>query len=348
MRGKSREEPVPETPPAAVPESAVADLSPPESEFQAEPTRRIGWVAPAAVALLVLVAGALATTSYWAPPLMDMLPWGGRTPVAAPIPAQPPAARDDALAARVAALEAGQAKSNQTAAALQTLSQRIVTLETKPGLDLTPLQNQMTSLAASVADLTKKVGTLDQASAAPADGTATALVLLQIGDAVQTGRPFDAEYQALTTLSRNHPDIAAAAAALAEPAKSGVASRAVLIVRLHQLAPQIAAAPPPAKSSWRSQIVARLRSLVTIRRIDGPGQSPAEAAVSNAEKALSSGDLNGAIEALSGLTGANLTAAQPWLGMARQRLAVETALRQIETLIAAGLGGGPAAPAKSG
>lgn len=350
MRGKPREDTVPETPPSPVFVPPVAELPPPEPQPETEPVaaRRAGWVAPAAVALLVLVAGALATTPYWAPPLMEVLPWGGRPPSATPAPAPAPSARDDALAARIAALEAAQAKSNQAAAALQALSQRIAALEAKPAPDLTPLQNQMTSLAASVADLTKKIGVLDKAQAAPSDGTAMALVLLQINGAVQTGRPFDAEYQALLTLSHDHPDIAAAAAPLAEPAKSGVASRAVLATRLHQLAPQIAAAPPPAKSSWRSQIVARLRSLVTIRRIDGPGQSPAEEAASNAEKALAGGDLNGAIAALSGLSGGNLAAAQPWLGMARQRLAVETALRQIETLVAAGLGGAPPSPAKSG
>jgi hypothetical protein len=127
-----------------------------------------------------------------------------------------------------------------------------------------------------------------------------------------------------------------------------VASRAVLAARLHQLAPQIAAAAPPAKSSWRSQIVARLRSLVTIRRIDGAGQSPAEAAVSNAERELTGGDLKAAVDALAGLGGTNLAAAQPWLGMALQRLAVETALRQIRTLVTAELGEAPAAPAKPG
>jgi hypothetical protein len=118
----------------------------------------------------------------------------------------------------------------------------------------------------------------------------------------------------------------------------------VLIARLHQLAPRIADAAPPAELGWRSQIVARLRSLVTIRRIDGDGQSPAEAAVSAAESALAGGDLDAAITALSALDGANLAAAQPWLGMARQRFEVETVLQRIETLITAELGTSPAKP----
>lgn len=343
------------------PEPVSAEPSPPEpiTTARAElveatpPARAAGRMATVAL-VGVLVIGAVAATPYWAPPVMQMLPWGSPvTPPAAapaPPPVAAPAAHDKALAARVAALEAAQAKSDQTAATGQAVAQRLSALEAKPGPDLTPLQTQLTALAASVTDLTQKIAALDKAAqAAPADGTALALVLLQIREAVDIGRPFDAEYQALIVLARAHPDIAAAAAPLAEPAKSGVASRAVLAVRLHQLAPQIAEAAAPAPSStWRAQIVARLRSLVTIRRIDGAGQSPAEAAVSNAERALAGGDLSAAVDALSGLGGANLEAALPWLGMARQRLAVETALRQIETLITAELGGAPAAPAKSG
>jgi hypothetical protein len=294
--------------------------------------------------LFVILVGAMAATPYWAPAVIRMLPWGG---VAAPPTAKPtpsPAARDDALAARVAALEA-QARVNPSDAALQALGKRVSALEARPGPDLTPLQNELTALAAAVADLTQKVGLVDKtARAAPADGMAAMLLLLQIREAVEAGRPFDPEYQALVVVSRAHPDIAAAASPLAEPAKSGVASRAVLATRLHQLAPQIAAPAPPPTSGWGSKIVARLGSLVTIRRIDGAGQSPAEAAANNAERALAGGDLKAAIDALSGLGGGNLAAAQPWLGMARQRLAVDAALRQIQTLVTAELGGAPAKP----
>jgi hypothetical protein len=187
--------------------------------------------------------------------------------------------------------------------------------------------------------LTQKIAALDKAAqAGPADAAALALVLLQIEQAVEIGRPFEAEYRALIALSRDHPDITTAATPLTGPAASGVASRAVLIARLHQFAPQIAAAAPPAEPGWGSQITARLRSLVTIRRVDGEGQSPAEAAVSAAEGDLAGGDLDAAITALSALDGANLAAAQPWLAMARQRLQVETVLQHIETLVTAALG----------
>jgi hypothetical protein len=247
------------------------------------------------------------------------------------------------------ALAALKTQSTQNTAALQELGQQVAALAARPAPDLAPLQQQIASLSASVADLTQKTAVLDKAAqSGPADAAALALVLLQIEQAVEIGRPFEAEYRALIALSRDHPDIANAATPLAGPAASGVASRAVLIARLHQLAPQIAAASPPAEPGWRSQIVARLRSLVTIRRVDGDGQSPAEAAVSAAERDLAGGDLDAAITALSALDGANLAAAQPWLGMARQRLEVETVLRRVEILVTAELGGAPTVPAKPG
>jgi hypothetical protein len=117
-----------------------------------------------------------------------------------------------------------------------------------------------------------------------------------------------------------------------------VASRAALAERLRQLAPEIATAKPPPKPTWKSQIVARLRSLVTIRRIDGDEQTPAEAAVAAAQRAMAGGDLKGAVVALDGLTGASQAAAQPWLKMAKERLAVEEALRQVAAALTVSVG----------
>jgi hypothetical protein len=130
------------------------------------------------------------------------------------------------------------------------------------------------------------------------------------------------------------------------PATSGVASRTALVARLRELAPQIATAKPPPKATWKSQIVARLRSLVTVRRIEGADQTPAEGAVGGAERALASGDLAGAVATLDGLSGPSRAAAQPWLQMAKARLAVEAALRQVEAALTVAVGG--AAPAGKG
>jgi hypothetical protein len=201
----------------------------------------------------------------------------------------------------------------------------------------------------SLRDLAARVDALDKAvhvqTAAATSDTGIALALLQVRAALDAGRPFVAEYEALAALASIRPELAAAVAPLAEPAKTGAASRPVLATRLRELAGAIAAArPAPAGGGWGEEALAQLRRLVTIRRIGAAAPSgSAEAAVDTAERALAGGDLDGAVAALDGLAGAPAEAAAPWLRMARQRLAAENAVRRAQALLATGLGN--AAPA---
>jgi hypothetical protein len=321
-------------PPATPPESPPLKVS-----------RRLGIPVLTTAGAVLVVIIAVAATPFWAPSIMAVLPWGG--PAAAPQPANPqPPALDPALAA-------ARAQASQAAAAVQQLTQRVAALEAKPAPpppNLSPIEQQLSTLKGAITELNEKVAALDKAErdqpATDPKITAMALALLQIRDAVEIGRPFEAEYRALVALAYEHPEIAAAAAPLDGPATSGVASRATLATRLRELAPQIATAKPPPKATWKSQIVARLRSLVTIRRIDGADQTPAEGAAGAAERALASGDLAGAVAALDTLSGPSQAAAQPWLQMAKARLAVEAALRQVEAALTVAVGG--AAPAGKG
>jgi hypothetical protein len=293
---------------------------------------------------VLIIAATITTTPFWAPPVMQLLPWGQ------PIPAPQPAAAPRAEPAADPGIAATRSQAAQNATTLQQLGQRIAALEGKPPPDLASIQQQLATLAKTNAELTESIAALQKAAAQPAtdpNKAALALALLQIREAVDLARPFDAEYQTLVVLARDQPEIEAAAQPLAGPAVSGVASRAALIERLRQLAPQIATARPPPKPGWKSQIVARLRALVTIRRLEGDAQTPAETAVGIAQHDMASGDLAGAVEALSGLAGPGQIAAEPWLRMARQRLAVETALRQVATAVTAALGS-PAGNTPSG
>ncbi len=168
-----------------------------------------------------------------------------------------------------------------------------------------------------------------------------ALLLGQMREAIEQARPFPAEFDAFIGLARDS-DLAAAAQPLAQPARNGVASRAVLVKGLAELAGRMAVAGEPAvKSDWREQTLARLRGLVTIRRIDssshtgsaGGAAGGSDGAVGTAQAALARGDLAGAVAALEPLTGADAEAAGPWLLMARERLAAETALDHIQELL---------------
>ena len=327
-------------PPAAPEATALPPSSSPPGP--AKEPRRLGPAALVAATAVVIVIIAVAAAPFWAPAVMGVLPWGGGTQIAKaakPAPQAPPAAPEPATIA-------AKAEAAENAAALRQLTQRVATLEAKPppppAPDLGPIRQQLSALGQTTTDLDKKVAALaiqvQQQPAADPRNTALALVLLQIREAIDIGRPFAAEYQTLIELAHDQPGIASAAAPLAGAAESGVANRAVLTERLRQLAPKIATAESPPEPGWRAQIVAQLRALVTIRRVDGAGRDPAEVAVDTAQHALASGDLPGAIDALTKLSGANAAAAEPWLQMARRRVAAERALHAVVAALTAAIG----------
>ncbi|MBV8494387.1 MAG: hypothetical protein JO162_13035 [Alphaproteobacteria bacterium] len=323
------------------------------------------------IATALIVFGLLVMTGpFWAPAVLPLLTGGGPKspePALADRLAQVEAVERDNQQKANQAIAAAQKNAGDTGAALQQIERRIAALESKSAAspadiaelhqqvkaletrptpsppDLDDIRQQLQQLAAATGDLKNRVAALEkneqaQGTTDPTD-TALLLAVLQMREAIETARPFVVEYDALAALAKSRPEIAAAAAPLADAAKSGVASRAVLIERLRALAGAIATAKAsPAPDNWGGRAWAQLRGLVTIRRVDGAGQSASEAAVSTAERSLAAGDLTGAVAALDALTGPAAEAARPWLQMARQRLAVETALHQVETPLIARLG----------
>ena len=262
-----------------------------------------------------------------------------------------------ALGRRVDQLEAAAKQDlGPIRAGVQQLDQRLAAIETQSAARMASdtaaskdLQQELSRIGKAEGDLADRVAALEREAHSQnntdlrADGMA-ALLLGQMREAIEQARPFPAEYDAFIRLAQD-PHLAAAAQPLAEPARNGVASRAVLVKGLAELAGQMTAAGEPAvKSDWREQTLARLRGLVTIRRIDGSSHTGSDGAVGTAQAALARGDLAGAVAALEPLTGADAQAARPWLFMARERLAAETALDHIQELLTERLASPPAAP----
>ena len=245
-------------------------------------------------------------------------------------------------------LRAGMQQVEQRLAAIETQSASRIASETAASKDM---QQELSRLGKVEGDLADRVAALEreaQSQEKPelrADGM-LALLLGQMREAIEQARPFPAEFGAFIKLARGS-DLAAGAQPLAEPARNGVASGAVLVKGLAELAGRMAASDPAVKSDWREQTLARLRGLVTIRRIDDSSHTGSNGAVGAAQAALARGDLAGAVAALEPLTGADAEAARPWLLMARERLTAETALDHVQELLTERLGGSPAAaPAK--
>ena len=266
-----------------------------------------------------------------------------------------------ALTRRVDQLEAaGKPDLGPIRADVQQLEQQLAAIETQSASRMASdtaaskdMKQELSRLGKVDSDLADRVAALEREAQSQnnaelrADGM-SALLLGQMREAIEQARPFPTEFDAFVRLARGS-DLAAAAQPLAEPARKGVASRAVLAKGLAELAGRMAAASEPSvKSDWREQTLARLRGLVTIRRIDGsshPGSNGgSEGAVGTAQAALARGDLAGAVAALEPLTGGDAEAVRPWLLMARERLAAETALDHVQELLTERLGSPPAAP----
>jgi hypothetical protein len=333
------------------------------AEPQAPAAPRYRRIAIAVAGAVLLVGAVVASAPFWAP----LLPWAPAParpdatpagPIAAPAPAPaPPQQENQPQAPPQRRPEAAAADT-----ALQQLDRRVGALESRPAApasEIADIRREVARLAGSATDLDARVAAIDKAqsaqSAVDATDMALVLALLQIRGALDLGRPFAAEYEALAALARTRPEVAAAAVPLAEPAKTGIASRAVLANRLRELAGAIASAKapenPPAQApanpteaapDWADRALMRLRGLVTIRRIDGAGQGQPgggpDPVVNAAELALAGGDLEGAVGALDRLTGAAAETARPWLRMAKERALVEAALYRIEALLVARLG----------
>ena len=345
-------EPVPEAGPAPEPTPPEPAL-PPSGPVSPPPVRRSRQAPLIAVLAVVAIVALVLASPFWAPALMPVLPWSARPSADAPAAAR----LDQVQAAQISLGQAVGAAAKTDAAALEALDRRLTALENKPTSapsDLSGIQQQIAAVTATAGALDSRIAALEKTAKAQPAGyptdAALALVVLQIGDAVRAARPFAAEYDTFVALARSRPDLAAAAQPLAGAAKAGLASRAVLAAGLRALDDKIAtvSSPAPAADDWRGRIVARLRSLVTIRRVDGGDETPAQAAVGKAEKALAGGDLAGAVAALQPLTGNDADAAKPWLQMAAARLQAEHALREIATLLAAHLGAPAAAAAPPG
>ena len=88
---------------------------------------------------------------------------------------------------------------------------------------------------------------------------------------------------------------------------------------------------------WGAVIFA---ALVTLRRTETADGDDIDAIVNRAEAAANAGDLPGAVAALGALDGDPAKVAQPWIAEAQARIAVDRAVRSLQSRALATLSGG--------
>ncbi len=303
--------------------------------------------------------------------------------VAAQQPAQPaPAADLSALSEKIAALEAKlpslQAPSASLAPAADVagLSEKIAALEaqlaalhSQPSANtavdptaIDKLGKENAALRDDVAALKAQLAAVDQALTArgqDASGVAFVLAVGNLGGALSTARPFEAELTALTELAGTDPALAAQVKELTAPLAPRAAAGVPTLVELQSRFPATAraivdaarqAAPAAVENTesqswyerpfgWLSAAGDWLSSQVSVRPVGEVAGDDAGARVARAEVRLSQNDLAAAVKELEGLSEpAAAAAAGTWLGDAQARLTVEQVVSALQAAAVTRLG----------
>ena len=222
------------------------------------------------------------------------------------------------------------------------------------GREIAALRRDNQALSATLAELTRRLATLETRNAAPSEtasaaGTASGALLLAVGqlrDALRGSGPYAAELDAVQAIGAGDAAVEKAAAVLAPHAARGIPARALLQARFGATATSLVRlALTPEGEGWWRETVARLSRVVTVRRTGAvaDGAGGITAMVARAETHLGVGDLPGAVAALAKLDGAAAKAAAGWLDGARRRIAAEAALSALTAHAIATLDAGRAA-----
>jgi len=190
---------------------------------------------------------------------------------------------------------------------------------------------------ARIAALEAAVAELQSASRASGKIDALALAAGRLRDALARATPFEAEIATLKNLAGDNAAVAAAIATVESRAMAGIPSRASVLSRLPGTVDAIVAATrTPDDGGWMDRTVSKLRSFVTVRRVDGKGGG-ADAIVARAETAANRGDLAVAVAEMSKLDGKAADVSKAWLQDARARLAAEAARTALDRIVLDGL-----------
>jgi hypothetical protein len=166
-------------------------------------------------------------------------------------------------------------------------------------------------------------------------GAAAALALAGLGRTVLDGQPYAAELAAFAALVPDDP-----AVAVLEPhADAGLRTRAALVAGFPDVLKRIEAVQAGDRTDGLgARIMARLKSVVTVRRTSEAAGTGPQAVVARMAGALEAGTLESAVGEGEAAGEALPEAAARWLADARARIAAEKALEEADGRMIAVLG----------
>ena len=300
------------------------DETPKPVEPKAQPAVVLPALLVSLAVFIAAAAGAAATASFWWPLLKGL--------AAAPDP------RIAGLEQRVKAIEERAGLTPRAANEALSPPAPVAAPVSAPAADKAALDELVRRLGESearAADLARRLGLIETAEAkgARTNSGASALVLAvgQLRDAGAAGRPFVREIESLRALASDQREIAEAVERLAPFAAKGVPTVSVLRERFDGMARAVTiAARGEGDGTWTDRALARLSTLVAVRRTDErAAEGTPDAALRVAEKALGQGDVANAAMALEKLSGPAGAAAKVWLADARARVLLDASLADL-------------------
>lgn len=228
--------------------------------------------------------------------------------------------------------EAGASKNKTADADVASLSIEVSRLSR----ELANERQYAESQTAEVARLSAELDAIQAKGAPVSRMVRAALLLLAISEKAASGAPFKSELDAIEDLAGLAPD-----PALLEFAEFGLPTLATLNETFPAMRDEaLAASRRAGATGLASRFAANMASLVRLRRA-APAEGPNPAAIlARAEERISAGDIAGALQHLDALTGDAAVAAADWRRKAKAVVAVQSALADMRTRLAAELEGG--------
>jgi uroporphyrinogen-III synthase len=232
-------------------------------------------------------------------------------------------------------------------AALQTASTNDTSADA-----IKSVQTELQALGQKLAEQDKLLATLQRTEAGGGDREGAALLIAagQLRAALATSRPYGNELRAAEALARERPDALGSLQRLDAHAEQGIPTLAILSQRFPSVIDDVLrATPSPSNGDWLDRASGELKRVFHVRRVaERPGNDPADTdgVLVAAEKALKSGDLAGAVAALTRLAGPAAEAAKPWLDAAGARLDADHAIADLDMAALRGFLAAPTSGAK--
>lgn len=162
-----------------------------------------------------------------------------------------------------------------------------------------------------------------------------ALGVAQLRPVLARDEPFDVQLSALRGVAPNDPALAKALGTIAAFADKGAPTVAQLSSEFVEMANEIALGDVVGPNkTWLDRTVVKIASTLELHAMAHRLKDPRapSALVWDAQAHLESGDLAGTVAALEGLSGHPAEVAAPWIAAARERIAANKVLMQLDSL----------------